>query len=55
MGYDIRTMLRGGCTDRELEEAFGRIWTARSNRYSELRSLGLAPSRDKIEMSYIGG
>ena len=55
VGYDIRTMLRGGCTDRELEEAFGRIWTARSNRYSELRSLGLAPSRDKIEMSYIGG
>ena len=55
VGYDIRTMLRGGCTDQELEEAFGRIWTVRGDRYSELRSLGIAPTRDKIEMSYIGG
>lgn len=55
IGYDIRTMLRGGCTDRELEEAFGRIWTEREDRYSELRAVGAAPERNKIEMNYIGG
>lgn len=55
VGFDLRTMLRGGCTDAELEEALGRIWTARENRYSELRSLGIAPDRPKIEMNYIGG
>ena len=54
-GYDIRTMLRGGATDREIEEALGRIWAQRGDHYSELRSLGLAPERAKIEMSYIGG
>lgn len=54
-GYDIRTMLRGGATDFEIEQALGRIWSARDNHYSELRSLGLAPERAKIEMSYIGG
>ena len=55
IGYDIRTMLRGGCTDRELEEAFGRIWSAREDRYSELRAIGAAPERSKVEMNYIGG
>ncbi len=55
VGYDIRTMLRGDCTDRELEEALGRIWSMRDNRYSELRSLGIAPDRPKVEMNYIGG
>lgn len=54
-GYDLRTMLRGGATEHEIEEAIGRIWSARDNHYSELRSLGLAPERAKIEMSYIGG
>ncbi len=54
-GFDIRTMLRGGATDWEIEEALGRIWTQRDDHYSELRSLGLAPERAKIEMSYIGG
>ncbi|MDO5531579.1 GTP 3',8-cyclase MoaA [Sutterella sp.] len=55
IGYDIRTMLRGGCTEKELEDAFGRIWTNREDRYSELRALGAAPERDKVEMNYIGG
>ena len=27
-GYDIRTMLRGGATDFEIEQALGRIWSA---------------------------
>lgn len=54
-GYDLRTMLRGGATDQEIDEAIARIWSARDNRYSELRSLGIAPDRPKIEMNYIGG
>lgn len=54
-GYDLRTMLRGGCTDDELSEAIGRIWTRRDDRYSELRAMGLAPEREKVEMNYIGG
>lgn len=54
-GYDLRTLLRGGATDQEVEEALGRIWSARQNRYSELRAMGLTPERPKIEMSYIGG
>ena len=55
IGYNIRTMLHGGCTDGELEEALGRIWTEREDRYSELRALGAAPERSKVEMNYIGG
>lgn len=54
-GFDLRTMLRGGATDEEIDEALGRIWTAREDHYSELRSMGLAPDRPKVEMNYIGG
>lgn len=54
-GYDLRTMLRGGATDDEIETAIGRIWTERDDHYSELRSLGLAGERNKVEMSFIGG
>lgn len=54
-GYDLRTLLRGGATDAELELALARIWSARTDRYSELRAMGLSPDRPKVEMSYIGG
>ncbi len=54
-GYDLRTMLRGGATDAEIETALGRIWHQRDDHYSELRSLGLANDRPKVEMSFIGG
>ena len=53
-GHDLRALLRGGATDEELHDAVGRIWTARTDRYSEIRSertVGLP----KVEMSYIGG
>ncbi len=39
-GFDIRQMLRGGATDEEIEEAIGRIWSAREDHYSEIRTLG---------------
>ncbi len=53
-GYDLRGMLRGGSPDEEIDSAIARIWHARTDRYSEIRTAGTAKSR-KIEMSYIGG
>ncbi|GAB1825329.1 GTP 3',8-cyclase MoaA [Turicimonas sp. TL08] len=56
-GFDIRQMLRGGATDEEIEEAIGRIWSAREDHYSEIRTSETVKERkkNKIEMSYIGG
>jgi GTP 3',8-cyclase len=53
-GSDLRSLLRGGATDPELDRELRRIWTSRDDRYSELRS---AETVDllKVEMSYIGG
>jgi cyclic pyranopterin phosphate synthase len=53
-GHDLRAILRGGASEEELRAAVTSIWTARGDRYSELRS---SATRDlpKVEMSYIGG
>lgn len=53
-GHDLRTLLREGSTDGEIEQAVRNIWEARTDRYSELRT---AETRQlpKVEMSYIGG
>jgi len=53
-GYDLRGLLRGGASDRELHSAIARIWWARNDRYSEIRTAETA-KLGKIEMSYIGG
>src|SRR5207247_1693963 len=53
-GYDLRGMLRGGSSDEEISGAIARIWQARADRYSEVRTAETAKLR-KIEMSYIGG
>jgi cyclic pyranopterin phosphate synthase len=53
-GYDLRAMLRDGSSDAEIGSAIARIWGARDDRYSEIRTAETAKSR-KIEMSYIGG
>jgi cyclic pyranopterin phosphate synthase len=53
-GHDLRPLVRGAATDAEIADAVAAIWTARDDRYSELRSeetVGLK----KIEMSFIGG
>ncbi len=53
-GHDLRALLRGGASEADLDEAIARIWSARTDRYSEIRSaetVGLP----KVEMSYIGG
>ncbi|HET9242259.1 MAG TPA: hypothetical protein VFN99_02375, partial [Gaiella sp.] len=53
-GHDLRALLRGGASDEELAEALRGIWSARTDRYSELRSAQTA-GLEKVEMSYIGG
>jgi GTP 3',8-cyclase len=53
-GHDLRALLRSGATDDALREEIRRVWTARTDRYSELRSSRTSGLR-KIEMSYIGG
>ena len=55
-GDDLRSLLREGASDEELQAAIQSIWTRRADRYSELRSSGQAPIVEKkIEMHYIGG
>jgi cyclic pyranopterin phosphate synthase len=53
-GHDLRDLLRAGASDETVAERLTEIWTARTDRYSEMRSEN---TRDlpKIEMSYIGG
>jgi cyclic pyranopterin phosphate synthase len=53
-GHDLRALVRSDATDAQIADSISAIWTARDDRYSELRSeetVGLK----KIEMSFIGG
>ncbi len=57
-GYDLRQLIRAQSTDADLTTGVERIWRARVDRYSELRSaLPFDPGSPvrRIEMSYIGG
>ena len=62
-GYDFRPVLRGGASDEEVSAVIARIWSGRTDRYSELRTAatrgvqaaGPVPTMPKVEMSYIGG
>lgn len=53
-GHDLRALLRAGATDDDLTATLRRIWLARADRYSELRTAETA-RRPKVEMSHIGG
>ncbi|MEZ5530870.1 MAG: GTP 3',8-cyclase MoaA [Steroidobacteraceae bacterium] len=56
-GLDLRAPLRAGASDEELLSLIRTRWTARADRYSELRATlraGVA-QEPKIEMNYIGG
>jgi cyclic pyranopterin phosphate synthase len=53
-GTDLRALIRQGGTDEELATAVTSIWSARADRYSELRSAATV-DLPKVEMSYIGG
>jgi cyclic pyranopterin phosphate synthase len=53
-GFDLRAILRGGGDDEVLRRSLETLWTARTDRYSEIRSsLTVLPKR--VEMSHIGG
>ena len=56
-GLDLRGPMRAGESDAALMERMTGRWTARADRYSELRvpARSEAASRKKVEMYYIGG
>ncbi len=57
-GHDLRALLRGGYSDAQVAAAIGLIWAERDDRYSQLRSEGVADAGSgerRIEMHYIGG
>ena len=57
-GHDLRYLMREAqASDDQISGAVADIWTGRSDRYSELRGRGIAPSSGerKVEMHYIGG
>ena len=53
-GHDLKSLVREGATDAEIQERIVEIWTRRTDRYSELRS---EATRDlpRVEMFRIGG
>ena len=53
-GHDLRELIRNGATDDEISQAIVRVWSRRSDRYSEIRSKNTI-SLPKVEMSHIGG
>jgi GTP 3',8-cyclase len=53
-GFDFRELIRGGASDAELSQAIARVWSRRTDRYSEIRSDNTI-SLPKVEMSHIGG
>ena len=53
-GTDLRTLLRAGADEEQIVRAVQRIWEARTDRYSEIRSEATV-ALPKVEMSYIGG
>jgi cyclic pyranopterin phosphate synthase len=56
-GLDLRALLRGGASDEELSARIRAGWSARADRYSELREQLRRKEQPlhKIEMNYIGG
>ncbi len=53
-GLDVRAPLREGADDDALRERLTEAWSARTDRYSELRSAATG-DLPKVEMSRIGG
>ncbi len=53
-GVDLKTPMRDGASDDELEALIRNTWAMRTDRYSEIRTSVTVPV-EKIEMYYIGG
>ncbi|TLS37914.1 GTP 3',8-cyclase MoaA [Pseudalkalibacillus caeni] len=56
-GISLRNPMRNGYSDQELTELITDIWNNRHDRYSDerLTATNNGKTREKIEMSYIGG
>ena len=62
-GYDLKSLLRNQASDEDITSAIGHIWSAREDRYSEIRSEVQGKpdaghpiqALKRVEMSYIGG
>lgn len=54
-GADLREPLRQGADDQMMGSLIAGYWQQRNDRYSQLRHTATASTRQKIEMSYIGG
>jgi cyclic pyranopterin phosphate synthase len=55
-GHDLRSPLRGGAGDDEIQARIAAVWTGRADRYSEGRAAATDLSgRSRIEMFQIGG
>lgn len=59
-GFDLRDAIRSGASDQALRQSIVQVWSARSDRYSQLRGQTTiipikAVQAKRIEMSYIGG
>jgi cyclic pyranopterin phosphate synthase len=53
-GHDIKKIIRANRTDEDILNYFYKLWSNRSDRYSEIRFLQ-KKDLPKVEMSYIGG
>ena len=53
-GHDLRDLMRSGASDDVMSERIAAIWTAREDRYSEIR-FDHTPEVRKVEMYQIGG
>ncbi|MDP6454046.1 MAG: GTP 3',8-cyclase MoaA [SAR202 cluster bacterium] len=55
VGTDLRTPMRDGASDEDLEAMVRQTWGLRVDRYSEDRSMLTEQPRKKVEMYHIGG
>ena len=53
-GHDLRGPLRAGASDDELAALVAAVWSARDDRYSELRDSLRNNARERTEMYEIG-
>jgi GTP 3',8-cyclase len=53
-GRDLRALLRSGATDDDVRAVVEGVWSARTDRYSQLRST-TSHGAARAEMSYLGG
>jgi cyclic pyranopterin phosphate synthase len=54
-GFDLKGLLRGGCSDSEIARFLLRVWTSREDRYSEMRWDLMGREVKKVEMFRVGG